>query len=169
MATKSGVDSVNLVFLQKSRKRIKPGTVFVFQLIFEPDKFRFGMVASTTLIMSSCDKVTLVYIYDYLGNSKEDFPDFAAKKLLLPPQAINTLGWSSGFFETVAYLDLDKHPEYKFPQHHFASFVRKGVYYDEFNNQVQDPVEPLGVHGLGNHRTVEDKVCDKLGYPCSED
>ncbi|MBW7877614.1 MAG: hypothetical protein H3C47_16680 [Candidatus Cloacimonetes bacterium] len=148
MATKSRVDSVNLVFLQKSRKQIKPGTVFVFQLVFEPDKFRFGMVVSTSVWLGAFKDTTLVYIYDHLGNSKDDFPDFAAKKLLIPPEGINHLGWSRGFFETVAHVDLDKHPEYKFPQHHFASFVRKGVYYDEFNNQVHDPVEPIGVHGL---------------------
>ncbi|MBW7877041.1 MAG: hypothetical protein H3C47_13755 [Candidatus Cloacimonetes bacterium] len=160
---------MNLVFLKKSRKKPVVGDIFVFQLIFEPEQYRFGMVASTTLKMSSCDNVTLVYIYDHLGNRKDDYPEFVKKKLLLPPQAINHLGWSSGFFETVGHLDLEKHPEYRFPQHHFASFVRPGWYYDELDNRIMNPVEPIGVRGLGNYRTVEDNVCDKLGYPCSED
>ncbi|MBW7876445.1 MAG: hypothetical protein H3C47_10700, partial [Candidatus Cloacimonetes bacterium] len=74
--------------------------MFVFQLIFEPDKFRYGMVASTSVWLGAFKDTTLAYIYDHLGNSKDDFPDFAAKKLLIPPEGINHLGWSRGFFET---------------------------------------------------------------------
>ncbi|MBW7877044.1 MAG: hypothetical protein H3C47_13770 [Candidatus Cloacimonetes bacterium] len=159
---------MNLVFLKKSRKNPAVGDVFVFQLIFEPEQYRFGMVVSTTMKIVSMEGVTLVYIYDHLGNRKDDYPEFAKKKLLLPPQAINHLGWSKGFFETVANLDLDKHSEYKFSQHHFEFFV-PGVYYDEFYNEIKNPIEPIGIYGSGNHRTVEDKVCDKLGYPLSKD
>ncbi len=160
---------MNLVSLKKSRKRPEVGDGFVFQLIIEPEKFRFGMVVSTTMKIVSFENVTMVYIYDHLGNKKDDYPKFATKKLLIPPQAINALGWSRGFFETVARLDLEIHPEYKFSQHHFASFVRPGLYYDEFDNEIKNPIEPIGAHGLGNHRTIEDDVCHKLGYPCSED
>ncbi|MBW7877100.1 MAG: hypothetical protein H3C47_14055 [Candidatus Cloacimonetes bacterium] len=161
---------MNLVFLKKSRKKPAVGDVFVFQLIFEPDKFRFGMVVCTTMTLAGFVNVTLVYIYDHLGNRKEDFPDFSAKKLLLPPQAINTLGWSRGFFETVTQVDLEKHQEYKLAQHHFNfKFGSKIEYYDEFDNLVTSPIEPIGIHALGNHRTVEDKVCRKLGYPLSKD
>jgi hypothetical protein len=119
----------------------------------------------------SMENVTLVYIYDHLGNNKDDHPDFSKKKLLLPPQAINNLGWSSGFFETVAHLDLEVHPEYRLPQHHFRWPVHanRTDYFDEFNNEITTPIEPIGMHGLGNYRTVEDKVCDKLGYPLSKD
>jgi hypothetical protein len=160
---------MNLAFLKKSRKKPEVGDVFVFQLIFEPEQYRFGMIASMTAWLGAFKDTTLVYIYDHLGNNKDDYPDFSEKKILLPPQAINHLGWSSGFFETVGHMDLETHPEYKFPQHHFASFVRPGVFYDEFNEQVLNPIEPIGVHGLGNHRTIEDKVCHKLGYPLSKD
>jgi len=160
---------MNLVFLKKSRKNPVVGDVFVFQLIFEPDKFRFGMVASTTAIFSSFTNVILVYIYDHLGNGKEDFPDFSAKNLLIPPEGINTLGWSRGFFETVANVDLERYPDYKLNQHHFRGLVRPGIYYDEFNNEITNPLEPIGMRGLGNYRTVEDKVCDRLGYPLSKD
>ncbi len=160
---------MNLVFLKKSRKKPVVGDVFVFQLIFEPEQYRFGMVVSTTAIFSSFTNVILVYIYDHLGSSKIDFPDFESKNLLIPPEGINTLGWSRGFFETVTSLDLDKNPDYKFKQHHFRGVARPDVYYDEFNSEVVNPVEPIGMRGLGNYRTVEDKICRKLGYPLSKD
>jgi len=160
---------MNLVFLKKSRKKPAVGDVFVFQLVFEPEQYRFGMVISTTAVFSSFKNVILVYIYDHLGKGKEDYPDFAAKRLLIPPEGINTLGWSRGFFETVAHLDLEKHQEYKFPQHHFRGVARRDIYYDEFNKEVKNPVEPIGNRGLGNYRVIEDAVCDKLGYTLSTD
>ncbi len=160
---------MNLVFLKKSRKKPTVGDVFVFQLIFEPEQYRFGMVVSTTAIFSSFTNVILVYIYDHLGSSKTDFPDFESKNLLIPPGGINALGWSRGFFETVMHLDLDKHSEYKFPQHHFRGVARRSVYYDEFNNEIANPIEPIGDRGLSNYKVIEDAVCRKLGYPLAKD
>jgi len=160
---------MNLVFPKKSRKKPVVGDVFVFQLIFEPEQYRFGMVVSTTMEIVTFKNVILVYIYDHLGKNKEDFPDFSAKKLLIPPEAVNTLGWSRGFFETVAKIDLEKHPEYRLPQHHFACAIRRNVFYDEHNNVVVNPAQPIGSHGLGNYRVIEDAVCRKLSYPLSKD
>lgn len=158
--------------LRRSRKALAPGDVFVMGL--PGGMYLFGRVISTSArwtLAQGGGTTNLVYVFAHQSRTKE-IPartHLRADQLLIPPQLINRLGWSRGFFETLGNLPfedgevLDVHC---FQTNIYATGPR---WFDDAANQLPEPVPPVGEWGVGNYRTVEDKVCSALGIPLAAD
>jgi hypothetical protein len=146
--------------LKPSRKRLRPGDVFVLQ----PDEqYLFGRVIKTGVIGGGFPNCILIYIYNARSASKE-IPlgsGLLPNRLLVPPITTNRLPWSRGYFELIARVPLE--PSEVLEQHCFRS--SGGKYYDEAGHQLAGPVEPVGVWGVHSYRTIDDAVSDALGIP----
>jgi hypothetical protein len=148
----------NMRVLTPSRKRLNPGDVFVLQ----PDeRYLFGRVIGTNTAVGPMTGCILTYIYRVRSASMQipPRPDLSPDKLLIPPIMTNRLPWSRGYFETIAHVPLEAGDV--LTQHCFRS--SGGKYYDEANNELPGPIEPVGVRGLHSYRTIDDAVSDALG------
>jgi hypothetical protein len=148
--------------LKPSRKKPRTGEVFVLQM---PDgKYSFGRVVSTSAMVGGRIQSQLIYVFRVRSASK-DLPErseLRSDRLLVPPMMTNLLPWSRGYLETVAHLPFETGDILS--QHCFYdSFFRK--YVDEFGNDLQGPVEPVGELGLQSFRTIDDAVSAGLGIP----
>lgn len=152
----------NLRSLTPSRKVLKPGDIFV--MLPPDDLYLFGrVILADSPNLAPIPKSNLIYIYD--RRASDMVPPLEAltpDRLLIPPHFVNRLGWSRGYFETVARVPLT--PSDLLPQHCFWSPGRKR-YYDESGQQIKARVEPCGAWGLGNYRVIDDLVSDALGIP----
>lgn len=155
----------NFRVLKASRKKPQPGDVFAMQLADE--SFLFGRVISAEAQWTrakGAGSAVLIYIFREPSNVKA-VPDrdvMRPEQLLVSPIMTNRLPWSRGYFETLANVPLA--PEEVLPQHCFLSASR-GRYFDEHGNELPEPVEPVGDHGLHSFRTIDDQVSDALGMP----
>ena len=155
----------NLRILRPSRKKPKPGDVFVLQLVDE--QFLFGRVISTDTkwtLAEGAGPAVLIYIFAEQSRKKA-VPDKAVLRpehLLVPPIMTNRLPWARGYFETLANIPLTA--EEILPHHCFLSASRGG-YFDDRGVKLPAPIEPVGDHGLHSFRTIDDQVSDALGVP----
>ena len=165
--------SINMEFLGKSRKKVRPGDIFAFKL--KPlNKWYFGRVIRTDASVATAMPIeTLVYIYNVSSDSKDNIPELDKKNLLIPPSLINNRGWLDGYFTTVDNKELTS--EDVLERHCFRDgglpIVFEGRqypvirYYDEDRNEIKDPDQPCGRMGIGNHRTLDDDISEALGIP----
>ena len=158
--------NTNLEMLGPSRKRLRVGDVFVMQV--KEVGFLFGRVISTTAEWQTSEKtsgVLMVYVYNHVSQEKV-LPDrsvLSPDNLLIPPKLINRLGWSRGYFETVANYPLESGDA--LPVHCFWHDVFK-KYFTEEAMELPGPVGPtntIGELALGNYRTLDDEVSTALG------
>ena len=151
----------NLEFLKKSRKELKPGDIFVLKP--KGHDYYFGRVISTT---ANCGfgppKTILIYIYNATSKDKNKIPQLDKNNLLIPPTMINRLGWSSGYFENIAFKELTKDDVLDV---HCFWRPSRGTYMNEKGEELDRPYEPVGQYGLGNYRTVDRRVSKALGIP----
>jgi hypothetical protein len=84
--------------------------------------------------------------------------------VMLPPIMTNRLPWRHGYLETVCHQELSAQD--RLHQHCFKDI--RGEYFDEFSNELERPVELVGVWGLGSYRTIDDEVSEALGIPVSD-
>lgn len=97
----------NLQVLRPSRKALEPGDVFTMQL--QSLAYLFRRVISTMSrwsITPDGGTTNLVYVFEHQSPSKTmlDRSHLQSDQLLIPPQLINRLGWSRGYFETLENL-----------------------------------------------------------------
>lgn len=161
----------NFRVLQPSRKRLVPGDVFTMGL--PDDTYLFGRVISTAArwtLAEGSGPTNLVYVFSNRSESKA-MPDrtyLRTDHLLIPPQLINRLGWTRGYFETVGHLALADGEV--LPVHCFErASGRSPRWFDEHGNELGEPVPPVGAWGGSNYRTLEDEVCRVLGIPLAPD
>jgi hypothetical protein len=163
----------NLQVLRPSRKSLKPGDVFTMQL---PSLgYLFGRVISTTAMWSGIPDggtTNLVYVFKHQSPSKTmpDRSHLQSDQLLIPPQLINRLGRSRGYFETLGNLPLG--PGEVLPVHCFEDRGDHGQpsrWFNEHAEELPEPIPPVGIWAGGNYRTVEDKMCKALGIPLAPD
>lgn len=134
----------------------------------------FGRVISTSARWTLAEgggTTNLVYVFRIQSLMKE-LPDrrhLQADNLLIPPQLVNRLGWSRGYFETLETLPFA--PGEVLPVHCFQTNSPVGGprWFDAAANELSGPVPPVGVWGGGNHRTLEDEVCAALALPLAAD
>ena len=162
--------AVNLRVLKRSRKKPRPGDVFVFQLKCQPGRYRFGRVIMTDASIGGFQNVILVYLYKATSSSKREIPHLSPRDLLIRPAGTNRLPWTRGYFETVAHEEL--RDEDRLPMHCFRSTVRGGLF-DERGRRLEKVVAPPGVpvgeYGLDSYRTIDDEVSEALGVPLAPD
>lgn len=152
---------MNLIVLNKSRRRLKAGDIFVME---PPDEmFLYGRIVSTEARIASMEGCILIYIYRTRSVTKLPVPKLSSRQLLTPPLMTNTLPWRRGYFETIAHVALEAKDILE--QHCFKD--SRGRYFDEANNELYAPVEPVGVWGLHSYRTIDDEVSKVLGIPLS--
>lgn len=154
-------DSTNLRVLKPSRKKLRPGDIFAMQL--PDDLYLFGRVVRVAMGSDAAPMpgANLVYIYRDRSSLKE--PTIGAltpDRLLFGPVFINRLGWSRGYFETVAHADPI--PGDELEQHCFLDFT--GKYFDIGWRELPGPIEPCGDWGLANYHYIDKQVSAALGY-----
>lgn len=155
--------NINLNVLKKSRKRLHPGDVFVYQPKNHP--YYFGRVIRTDFNIGPINNQILIYAFNECSANKEYQPELNPKNLLLPPLGINRLPWSRGYFETLYNKELVENEILQ--THCFLKLNCK--YVDEYGNILEKPIEPVGSYGLSSYRSFDDKVSEKLGIPLAPD
>jgi hypothetical protein len=154
-------EDTNLRVLKTSRRKPKVGDVFAVQT---PDrKYLFGRVIDAKAAIGPMKGCILIYLFRTRSDSKNPPArgELAPTNLLLPPLITNQLPWSRGYFETIAHSPLE--PGEVLEQHCFRR--SNGQYFDEANNELPGPVEPVGDWGLQSYRTIDDEISDALGFP----
>lgn len=157
-----GSVQTNMRILKPTRKKPRPGDVFVLQM--PDDMYSFGRVVSTSAMVGGRIQSQLIYVFKVRSASKNlpERSELRSDRLLVPPTMTNLLPWSRGYLETIANLPFES--DDILPQHCFYdSFFRK--YVDEFGNDLPVPVEPVGESGLQSFRTMDDAVSKGLGIP----
>lgn len=150
--------NTNLRVLQPSRRKRRPGDVFVYQM---PDlRFRYGRLIATDARIGGFP-ANLVYLYKGEANTKLPIPNFSPSRLLVPPLGTNQKPWTLGYFEVLesrplAQADL-------LPIHCFRD--SRGWCFDEHGRQLEQAVEPCGEYALHSFRTIDDLLSDVLGFP----
>jgi hypothetical protein len=154
----------NLQKLQPTRAILRAGDVFAMLL---PDgRYLYGRVILPDLPRGKAPMPAsnLIYIYDVTATEKVPPPldSLARERLLIPPQFVNRLPWSKGYFETVAREPLKESDRLR--QHCFWDAVRK-IYRNEAGGSTPNRSEPCGDWGLGSYRLIDDLVSDAMGIP----
>lgn len=155
---------MNMRVLKKSRRRPKPGDIFIFQM---PDKlYRYGRVIRVDATIGGFPGCTLLYIYSVTSETKMPVPVLKRDELLLPPKGTNRQPWLKGYFETLEYrqLELDE----LLPAHCFWDPVYER-YVDADGQQLDRRCEPCGFDALSSYRTIDDDVSKALGIPLAPD
>lgn len=142
------------------RKRLLVGDIFVMQ--FPDNRYLFGRImkldASFGGFKNGCIKT---HIYDYISNTPIPPVELTTKSLLIPPQWINKLGFSRGYLSVVANVPLSNH------NFQDTACYNNGVgkYLTEDGIELNKPTELIGFYGLGNYRTLDDKISEAIGIP----
>ena len=159
--TEATPENMNIKVLKPSRKRLRPGDIFIFQMKSEPDIFRFGRVIRTDASVGFFENLILIYVYKATSHCVSEIPPLRPSELLVPPMTTNRLGWVRGYFETVANRPLT--PADLLPAHHFRD--SRGKYFDDDSNEVSNPIPPVGEWGLASFGAIDIDVSEALGIP----
>lgn len=151
----------NLRVLRPSRKAPQPGDIFT--LSPRAGSYLFGRVISTDAAAGPMTGLILIYIFRGESRTPElpSHEHLSPDRLLVEPIMTNRLPWSRGYFETVGNRQLRAND--RLPSHSFRDL--RGRYYDEHDNELERPAEPVGQHGVHSFRTIDDLVSDALGIP----
>ena len=93
-----------MMVLEASRKKIKAGDLFVFQMSQEVNLYRFGLVIKNDFNLGPFPNCNLVYLYEASSKFIDEVPELNREKLLIPPFVTNNLAWSKGFFLTIGNI-----------------------------------------------------------------
>ncbi|MFK4084041.1 immunity 26/phosphotriesterase HocA family protein [Kribbella sp. NPDC020789] len=151
--------------LKASRSKLRRGDVFALQP--RGRRYLFGRIVDTETIIGPMTDCLLIYVYRVQSEVKElpAAAELMPVNLLLPPMMTNRLPWSRGYFETIGHQEID--PGMTLDVHCFRG--PDGRFYDEKSHELPGPVEPVGVHALKSHRTIDDAVSKALGIPRAPD
>jgi immunity protein 26 of polymorphic toxin system len=152
---------MNLTVLNKSRRSPIAGDIFV--MLPSDELFLYGRVISTEAKIGPMSDCILIYIYRARSKNKEPVPEMQRGQLLVPPIMTNTLSWRRGYFELVHHEELQNNDILE--QHCFRDYA--GRYFDEANNQLPGPIEPVGIWGLHSYQTIDDEISKALGIELS--
>ena len=154
---------MNMLVLEKSRKKPKSGDFFGFQML-NGECFGGRVIRADARIgpMQNC---LLIYIYNQIEDKLEALFPQGPDNLLLPPLLTNKQPWLKGYFKTISHIPLDV--EDVLPCHCFWDFRRS--YFDEYNNKLFSKASPCGEYGLQSYRTIDDLVSIRLKLPLPKD
>ncbi len=151
---------LNMRILNPSRKKVRPGDIFCFQII--DDRFHFGRVIRVDAKIGGWENVILVYFYRTTSEVKTQIPVLSKSDLLIPPIGTNHKAWRTGYFETVANTPLSR--DDVLPVHCFYSLLQ-GAYYDENGLRLAHRTDPCGTFVLDSFATIDDALSDALEIP----
>jgi hypothetical protein len=156
---------MNLEILQRSRRPLKIGDIFVLRP--RGRSYYWGRVVSTTAFgPMGAGRTVVIYIYDVQSQSLNLVPDLPLNRLLLGPICTNRLPWSRGYFQTVTNQPL--RPENVLSPNSLHDILKNQIV-DEGGRVVHKPCKPIGNFLLESFRTIDEIVSDKLGIPQAPD
>lgn len=145
--------SKEMVVLKKSRKSPLVGDYFVYQLEGDSN-FYWGRVIDTDAKIRAIKGAVLIYLYQVGTKDISDIPNLNVKDLLTPPIMTNEQAWKKGYFMVVAHSELESKDI--LDVHCFRGYMEK--YYNEKNDSLLGPVEPVGEYGLHSVSTIIDAI-----------
>lgn len=158
----------NLRILEGSRKKPRVGDLFVLHIASEV--YVFGRVVRDDALWTLIDpeyrsedhRANLVYIYDHVSPSGEvpDFSKLQPSRLLIPPLFVDRLWWSRGYFQALGNYPFSEGDV--LTVHCFKNAFNRR-YYDEYNNELPGPFEPVGHLALPNIGWIDVKLSRALG------
>ena len=151
----------------RTRKRVKQGTTFVFQVEGE-DVFRVGLVARARKTFRQIFESHLIYLYEPTFEHESEVPPLEIDQLLLPPKIIEPASLNDGLFDLRPCGLLSE--SYVLPMHCFPAmkenpktFRFEQMYVDE-NDELVDEITPPLVHSMYlNAWALEWEIADALG------
>jgi len=150
--------------LEKSRKKVRPGDIFAFQM---PDGlFRFGRVIRTDATVGGFPNCVLIYVYRPAQMTKLPIPPLRKSELLVAPLATNRQPWLKGYFQTMERGELNQHDILEC--HCFWDPARLR-YVNDDGRVLAERIEPCGFDGLGSYRTIDDEISKALGIALAPD
>lgn len=159
-------DSPYLQVIRPSRRQVLQGDVFALHLLGGP--FVYGRVISIAAKWSLVNAPPAILYYVYRAQSSAlgvpDRGDLRPQNLLLPPGFINRLGWSHGYFVTVANFPLES--DDLLPMHVFKN--NRGGVFNEYGEAVAKPIGPVGEQGLSSYNYLGYEVRRALGLAVEE-
>ncbi|PTX47371.1 immunity protein 26 of polymorphic toxin system [Melghirimyces profundicolus] len=140
-----------LVKMNPSRKRPKPGDVFVIQ----PKKgvYYYGRVIRTKMPNKNpmMRGWNLIYIYK-VPTEKIVMPDQLNERgLLIPPKIVNNQGWLKGYFQTIGSIPLQEE-DYVKDYGFWDAFTKTFV--DEEGNKLDFKPKMYSDYGVGSYGSV---------------
>ncbi len=144
--------------------RTKPAEGDVFAMLLPDEEYVFGRVIGADLDgpRAPMPGSYLIYVYDVRSPSTSvDLALLTPDRLLIPPQYINRMPWTKGYFVKVgeaALQSTDLLARYRFWD------PARGYCVDD-NGERVDVHEAYGVFGLISYRMLDDLVSDALGIP----
>lgn len=154
----------NIQKLRPSRKRLRPGDIFVMQL---PDgRYLYGRVIRANVPEGEGPwrGMNMIYLYrDPQPTMKPDLGLLTTDRLLCPPEFVNRLGWSRGYFETVLNVPLSS--EDLLEQHCFSSNRWTTPYVDEKGRPLASRSEPCGIWAVAGYGNIDEVISRSFGYP----
>jgi hypothetical protein len=158
----------NLRILKRSRPRLRAGDIFA--LSPGASRYLFGRVILADLPSGQAPMPTanLIYLFAVEASAPTPVPlvSLRPSNLLLPPQFINRMPWTKGYFQNVAHETLQ--PRDLLDQHCFWDAFRK-IYCDQRGRALPARSEPCGIWSLGSYRLIDDLVSDALGIQRAPD
>lgn len=104
-------------------------------------------------------KSLLVYLYSVRAASPDRIPSLSPNDLLGFPILTNAIGWTQGWFQTVAthpLVEADLLPLHCFRRPRLGHFP--GDYCDEHGRDVSVPMKPIGWYGLTPFGLIANQV-----------
>jgi len=157
---------MNMRVLAPSRKKQRPGNIFVFQM--PDDLFRYGRVIHVDVNLVAATgargnlNAILAYIYRVSSPIRLPVPTLRKEELLLPPLFINDTGWHDGYFETVDHRPLQSADV--LPVHCFYDATHK-CYVGQDRKPISAAYEPCGLYAVGGYGAVDWDVSKALRFP----
>jgi hypothetical protein len=143
--------------LQPSRPKLQAGDIFAIGLADGGHLFGRVILADVALPHAPMPGSNLIYIYRQV--SADPTPDLrllTPNNLLLPPTWTNRLGWTKGYYQTVARLPLEKQDRLR--THCFDGRDRRPRYLDERGEPLMFRREPCGEWGLAGYLFIDEEI-----------
>ncbi len=151
----------------RTRKRVKQGTTFVFQVEGE-GVFRVGLVVRARKTFRNIFTGHLLYLYEPTFEHESEVPPLEIDQLLIPPKVIDTGSLTTGLFDLRPCGRL--HESEVMPKHYFramlenpTTFEWEWTHVDEDDQRVDQPVLPLVDSTYSNAWALEWQLADALG------
>jgi hypothetical protein len=133
---------------KRTTRTTQVGDVFKIQF---PNVTYYGRVMMTNVAFGGFkDGCTKIHVYK--PTDRSDLKEIVRSGLLIPPQFINNLGFSRGYFQCVGNVPIDANDN----DDGFVYIDSRKWYFDQYGNRTKSHSDKIGVYGLGNYLTVED-------------
>ncbi len=153
----------DVIFLERlvpARRQRRPQTGDVFRVRIVSGEYYFGLVVDGDMAVGPLAPGSiLVVVFECCSKSGQfsDVDEIVNRPLLMPPAIVNQRPWTLGYAEKVGSTDKQPDIHYVFDDLVFGGLV------DRHGQKVRQRQSDLaGVWGLGNEKTLEDKIENAL-------